>query len=73
MGNITPSLDKFMFHFQFRVAVRLNDVKISDNSRMKLGQSHIFVTADLAIYSKAQQSLWDKPEILDEKLTVRFR
>ena len=31
----------------------------------KLGQSHILVTADLAIYSKAQEILWDKPEILD--------
>ena len=70
--TLPPSLDKFMFHFQFRVAVRLNDVKISDNSRMKLGQSHILVTADLAIDSKAQQSLWDKPEILDGKLTMRL-
>ena len=38
----------------------------------KLGQSHILVTADLAIYSKAQQILWDKPEILDGKLTMRL-
>ena len=39
---------------------------------MKFGQSHILVTADLAIYSKAQQSLWDKSEILDRKLTMRL-
>ena len=38
----------------------------------KLGQSHILVTADLAIYSKAQQILWDKPEILDPKITMRL-
>ena len=38
----------------------------------KLGQSHILVTADLAIYSKAQQILWDKPEILDGKITMRL-
>ena len=38
----------------------------------KLGQSHILVIADLAIYSKAQQILWDKPEILDGKLTMRL-
>ena len=37
----------------------------------KLGQSHILVTADHAIYSKVQQILWDKPEILDGKLTMR--
>ena len=34
--TLLPSLDKFMFHFWFRVAVRLIDVKISDNSRMIL-------------------------------------
>ena len=34
--TLPQSLDKFMFHFRFRVAVRLNDVKISDNSRMIL-------------------------------------
>ena len=38
----------------------------------KLGQSHILVTADLAIYSKAQQILWDKPEILDGKIAMRL-
>ena len=36
--TLLPSLDKFMFHFWFRVAVRLIDVKISDNSRMILNQ-----------------------------------
>ena len=38
----------------------------------KLGQSHILVTADLAVYSKAEQILWDKPEILNGKVTMRF-
>ena len=38
----------------------------------KLGQSHILVTADLTIYSKAQQICWDKPEILDGKITMRL-
>lgn len=38
----------------------------------KLGQSHILVTADLAIYSKAQQILWEKPPLLDGKVTMRL-
>ena len=37
-----------------------------------LGQSHILVTADLAIYSKAQQILWTKPDILEGKVTMRL-
>ena len=36
----------------------------------RLGQSHILVTADLAIYSKAQQILWTKPDILEGKVTM---
>ena len=27
----------------------------------EIGQSHILVTADMAIYNKAQQILWEKP------------
>ena len=34
--TLPRSLDKLMFHFRFRVVVKLNDVKISDNSRMIL-------------------------------------
>lgn len=37
-----------------------------------LGQSHIFVTADLAIYSKAQQILWSKPKSLEGRVTMRL-
>ena len=29
----------------------------------KVGQEHILVTADLAIYSKAQEILWNKPPV----------
>jgi hypothetical protein len=36
------------------------------------GQSHILVTADMAIYSKAQQIIWNKPECLDGKVTMRI-
>lgn len=35
-------------------------------------QRHILVTADLAIYSKAQQILWSKPEALVGKVTMRM-
>ena len=38
----------------------------------KLGQSHILVTADLAIYSKAQQILWDELPLLDGRVTMRL-
>uniref|UniRef100_UPI00358F875D uncharacterized protein n=1 Tax=Myxine glutinosa TaxID=7769 RepID=UPI00358F875D len=38
----------------------------------KLGQPHILVTADCAIYSKAQQIMWNKPAALDGKLTMRL-
>jgi hypothetical protein len=37
-----------------------------------LGQSYILVTADLAIYSKAQQIMWSKPEQFEGKLTMRL-
>ena len=36
----------------------------------KLDQSHILVTADCAIYNKAQQILWNKPALLDGKVTM---
>jgi hypothetical protein len=35
------------------------------------GQTHILVTADMAIYSKAQEILWAKPEDLTGKVTMR--
>lgn len=35
------------------------------------GQPHILVTADLAIYSKAQQIIWSKPE-LQSSVTMRL-
>lgn len=38
----------------------------------KLEQPHILVTADCAIYSKAQQIMWNKPAALDGKLTMRL-
>ena len=38
----------------------------------KLDQSHILVTADCAIYSKAQHILWNKPAFLDGKVTMRL-
>ena len=38
----------------------------------KLGQPHIIVTADCAIYSKAQQIMWNKPAALDGKLTMKL-
>ena len=38
----------------------------------KLGQPHILLTADFAIYSKAQQIIWNKPASLEGKLTMRL-
>ncbi|XDV51907.1 hypothetical protein PO909_020699 [Leuciscus waleckii] len=38
----------------------------------ELGQHHILVTADLTIYSKAQQILWSKPSPLQRKITMRL-
>ena len=35
-------------------------------------QSHILVTAECAIYSKAQHILWNKPALLDGKVTMRL-
>ena len=37
-----------------------------------LGQDHLLVTADMAIYSKAQEILWSKPVALDGKVTMRL-
>ena len=37
-----------------------------------LGQRHILVTADLAIYSKAQQIVWNRPKQLDGMVTMRL-
>ena len=37
-----------------------------------LGQSHILVTADMAIYSRAQEILWAQPPSLDGKVTMRI-
>lgn len=37
-----------------------------------LDQSHILVTADMAIYSKAQQILWTEPEPLNGRVTMRL-
>ena len=42
------------------------------NISEELGQNHILVTADLAIYSKAQQILWSTPELLVGKVTMRL-
>ena len=38
----------------------------------KLDQSHILVTADCAIYTKAQHILWNEPALLDGKVTMRL-
>ena len=38
----------------------------------KLGQSHILVTADVGIYSKAQEIQWSKPESLSRKVTMQL-
>ena len=37
-----------------------------------LGQGHILVTADMAIYAKAQEIIWAKPPALDSKVTMRI-
>ncbi|KAK5640660.1 hypothetical protein RI129_002639 [Pyrocoelia pectoralis] len=37
-----------------------------------LNQHHIIITADLAIYSKAQEILWNKPARLDGKVTLQL-
>lgn len=46
----------------------LNLVEFASN----VWQNHIFVTADLAIYSKAQQILWAKPRSLEGRVTMRL-
>lgn len=38
----------------------------------KLDQTHILVTADMQIYSKAQEILWANPQALDGKVTMRL-
>jgi len=38
-----------------------------------LGQDHILVTADMAIYGKAQEILWSHPPVLGGKVTMRVR
>ena len=38
----------------------------------EIGQQHILVTADMAIYSKAQQILWANPPSLKGKVTMRL-
>lgn len=38
----------------------------------ELGQNHILVAADLAIYGKVQQILWSKPQLLHGKITMRL-
>jgi len=50
----------------YTILLRL--VQIAD----KLEQPHILVTADCAIYSKAQQIMWNKPALLDGKVTMRL-
>ena len=42
--------------------------KIAD----KLDQEHVLVTADMAIYSKAQQILWGDPGPLQNKITMHI-
>ena len=37
-----------------------------------LGQEHVLVTADLAIYSKAEQILWTEPYPLAGRVTMRL-
>ena len=37
-----------------------------------LGQEHVLVTSDLAIYSKAEQILWTEPDPLAGRVTIRL-
>ena len=37
-----------------------------------LGQEHVLITADLAIYSKAEQILWTEPDPLAGRVTMRL-
>ncbi|CAG9815489.1 unnamed protein product [Phaedon cochleariae] len=37
-----------------------------------LNQKHIVITADLAIYSKAREIMWNKPTLLDGKVTLQL-
>ena len=38
----------------------------------KFNQKHILVTADMVIYAKAVQVVWNKPGILAGKVTMRL-
>ena len=46
----------------------VNLVKIAN----KLDQKHILVTADMSIYSKAQQIIWGNPSPLLGRITMRI-
>ena len=37
-----------------------------------LGEEHVLVTADMAIYSKAEQILWSEPDLLAGRVTMRL-
>ncbi len=58
-----------------RITLRIVHHHIYDTTctaAAELGQHHILVTADLAIYSKAQQILWSKQLPLQGKITMRL-
>ena len=59
----TPPMDLTTLYTILRRLVRIAE---------KLDQSHILVTAECAIYSKAQHILWNKPALLDGKVTMRL-
>ena len=60
--NASPSYMSTIF------TTLLKLVRISE----ELGQHHILVKADLAIYSKAQRILWSRPEPLVGKVKMRL-
>ncbi|CAG9762726.1 unnamed protein product [Ceutorhynchus assimilis] len=60
--NAPPST----FDTIFTALVQL--VKIAEN----IGQDHIVVTADLAIYCKAREILWNNPPALSDKVTMQL-
>ena len=63
-----PFINASLSDFSTIFTTLLRLVHISE----ELGQHHILVTADLAIYSKAQQILWSRPEPLLGKITMRL-
>ena len=63
-----PFLQAPPSHFNTIYTTLLRLVQLS----AKLGQQHILVTADMAIYAKAQEILWAKPKALDGKVTMRL-